>query len=91
LGDADELWDLIEDHKQDFSRSPVDVIEGAAPDYDVFEIEIWSTGQVFWIRANEFDDIGYFPSLKEARGYAENFFESYITDLAERDNEEEKE
>jgi hypothetical protein len=87
-GDDDALWDLIEDNKQEISGSPEEAIDAAAPDDDIFGIEIWSTGPVFWIRANEFDDIGYFPSLPEARAYAEVEFESHITELAEREEEE---
>ena len=88
-GDDGDLWDLIEDNKQEVSDSPVEVIDAAAPDDDVFGIEIWSTGPVFWIRANEFDDIGYFPSLADARAYAEDFFEGFISELQERREDEE--
>jgi ABC-type glycerol-3-phosphate transport system substrate-binding protein len=87
-GEDGDLWDLIEDNKQEISGSPVEVIDAAAPDDDIFGIEIWSTGPVFWIRANEFDDIGYFPSLPEARAYAEVEFESLIAELSEREEEE---
>lgn len=87
-GDAEELWDLIEDNKQEISNFPEETIEAAGPEYDVFEIEIWSTGPVAWIRANEYDDIGYFPSLTEARAYAEMEFEGPISELLERENED---
>jgi len=87
-GDDGDLWDLIEDNK-DATFGTLEVsIEAAAPDDDIFGIEIWSTGPVFWIRANEFDDIGYFPSLPEARAYAEVEFESHINELSEREEEE---
>ena len=88
-GDDGDLWDLIEENKQEISASPEEVIEAAAPDNDIFEIEIWSTGPVFWIRANEFDDIGYFPSLADARRYAEMEFEDPISELRERGEDEE--
>ena len=84
-GDDGDLWDLIEDNKQEISGSPMEVIDAAAPDDDIFGIEIWSTGPVFWIRANEFDDIGYFPSRDEARRYAEFEFEGLISELRERE------
>jgi hypothetical protein len=84
-GEDGDLWDLIEDNKQEISGSPVEVIDAAAPDDDIFEIQIWSTGPVFWIRANEFDDIGYFPSRDEARAYAEMEFEGLIGELRERE------
>jgi len=88
-GDDGDLWDLIEDNKQEISGSPEETIEAAAPDDDIFEIEIWSAGPVFWIRANEFDDIGYFPTLDEARAYAEMEFEGFISELKERQEEAE--
>ena len=88
-GDDGDLWDLIEDNKQEISASPEEVIEAAAPDDDIFEVEIWSTVPVFWIRANEFDDIGYFSSLAEARAYAEEFFEGPISELLARGEDEE--
>ena len=66
-----------------------ELVEAAAPDDDIFEVEIWSTGPVFWIRANEFDDIGYFSSLAEARAYAEEFFEGPISELLARGEDEE--
>ena len=84
-GDDGDLWDPIEENKQEISGSPEESIDAAAPDDDIFEIEIWSTGPVFWIRANEFDDIGYFPSRDEARRYAEDFFEGLISELRERE------
>jgi len=84
-GDDGDLWDLIEDNKQEISGSPKEAIEAAAPDNDIFEIHIWSTGPVFWIQANEFDDIGYFASLNEARAYAEEEFEGFISELRERE------
>ena len=87
-GDADDLLNLIEEKKQEIAHSPEETIDAAAPDCDFFEIELWSTGPVFWIRANEYDDIGYFPSLAEARAYAEMEYEGPISELTEREKEE---
>ena len=83
-GNIGDLVDLIEENKQELSGAPKETIDGAAPDDDVFEIELLAAGPVYWIRANEFDDIGYFPSLKDARSHAEIEFESFISELAER-------
>ena len=84
-GDDGDLWDLIEDNK-DATFGTLEVsIDAAAPDDDIFEIQIWSTGPVFWIRANEFDDIGYFGSRDEARRYAEVEFEGLISELRDRE------
>lgn len=90
-GEAADLLDLIEVSKMDLSGSPEDTIEAAAPNDDIFEIELWETGPVFWIRANEFDDIGYFLSLQGARIYAKQEFESFISELADRESEEDVE
>lgn len=89
-GEIDDLLDLIEENKFEMSGSPEDTIDGAAPDDDVFSIELWAVGPVYCIRANEFDDIGYFSSLKEARVYAEDEFEGFISELAEREDYDEE-
>ena len=69
-GDIVDLLQLIEERKEELSTSPEATIDAAAPDDDVFQILIWSAGPVYWITANEFDDIGYFSSLKDAKSYA---------------------
>lgn len=88
-GEIDDLVELIEDNKIQLADSPVETIHGAAPDNDVFHIKLCAVGPVFYIRANEFDDIGYFSSLEEARIYAEFEFEGFISELAERGQDEE--
>ena len=65
-GQIDDLLDLIEDNKFEISGSPEHTIDGAAPDEDIFKIEIWKVGPVYCIRACEFDDIGYFSSRGDA-------------------------
>ena len=65
-GQIDDLLDLIEDNKFQISGSPEHTIDGAAPDEDIFKIEIWKVGPVYCIRASEFDDIGYFSSRGDA-------------------------
>jgi hypothetical protein len=85
-GNMEDLLELIEEKKQELSASPKAIIEAAAPDDDVFEIRIWAAGPVCWIEANEFDDIGYFSSLKEAEDYVSFAFEGPISALAERDD-----
>ena len=88
-GEIDDLLDLIEENKFEMSGSPEDTIDGAAPDNDTFEIEIWAVGPVYCIRAPEFDDIGYFSSLEAARNHAACEFEGFISELAEREQDEE--
>jgi hypothetical protein len=36
-------------------------------------------GRIYWIQAPEFDDIGYFGSLEEAKDIAESEYEPFIT------------
>lgn len=86
-GDDDDLWDLIEDHKRGSLEEFATSLMAAAADDDVFEIEILSAGPVFWIRANEFEDIGYFGSQYDALAYAEDYFDPYISELADREEE----
>lgn len=51
-------------------------------------IEILQSGPLFWIRANEFDDIRYFPSEAEATAYAGMQYEGPISALEERQMED---
>ncbi len=69
-GDTDELHDLLIDHKQEIAGHPEETHQAS----DGFDVELWKLGPVFWIRANEFDDMGYFDSLAAARDYAEEQF-----------------
>jgi len=82
--EPDDLTDLVHNN-----ASVVDSIQALGE--DVFEIVINRYGPVFYISANEFDDIGYFASLKEALEYAEQEFEPYISALAEVENGEDEE
>ncbi|MBU6301989.1 MAG: hypothetical protein KGS60_10575 [Verrucomicrobia bacterium] len=86
-GNDDDLWDLIADQKRGSLEEFATSLMAAAPDDDVFEIEILSAGPVFWIRANEFEDIGYFGSQYDALVYAEDYFDPYISELADREEE----
>ena len=69
-GDTDELHDLLIDHKQEIAGYPEETHQAS----DGFDVELWKLGPVFWIHANEFDDMGYFDSLAAARDYAEEQF-----------------
>jgi hypothetical protein len=79
-GDTDELHDLLIDHKQEIAGYPEETHQAS----DGFDVELWKLGPVFWIHANEFDDMGYFDSLDAARDYAEEQFGS----LDEEDDSE---
>ena len=83
----DDLYDLLGDNKGEPGIGEmVDSIDGAAPDNDTFQIEIWRLVSAYWIRANEFNDIGYFRSQEEACDYAILEFSGFIQELNEREN-----
>ena len=85
----DDLYDLLGDNRGEPGIGEmVDAIDGAAPDNDIFQIEIWRLVTAYWIRANEFDDIGYFPTQEEAYDYASMEFSSFIDELNERENDD---
>jgi hypothetical protein len=83
----DDLYDLISDNGTCFGEE-VGGFEGAAPDNDTFPISIWRVGPLFFVTANEFDDLKYFGSLKDADDYAGDYFSSFIEELNERMKEE---
>lgn len=59
------------------------------PGYE-FSININHFDTVFWASAAEFDDLGYFDSLENAKGYASiewgSFFEAYEESHADSDD-----
>lgn len=88
-GNVDEFRNLFEDIKYELSENNVSTIDAAAPDEDVFQIEIRSVESViYWIQTNEDDEIGYFRSFADAESYAYMNFEPFISALAEREQEE---
>jgi hypothetical protein len=66
----------------------VSSIEASGGYEDFFNIEIQSFGPVFWIWASDFDDIGYFATLKEAEDFAREEYETYIQTLEEMNEED---
>jgi hypothetical protein len=89
--DLEDLFTLLEDNKWSTGIGEmVDAIDGAAPDNDTFQIEIWRLVTAYWIRANEFDDIGYFRTQEEAYDYASIEFSSFIDELNERQKEDDE-
>jgi hypothetical protein len=83
-GDGAELAEWFDEWRS-YSPDEVRIIEGAAPDDDVFHICINRSGPLYWIQANEFDDICYFSSEDDAAEYAEQEFGSFIETLCERE------
>lgn len=90
-GDSTDFLEWFEEWRMNNTDNIADEIDAAAPYDDVFAIEIVEAGPLFWIRANEFDDICYFDSLEAARSCAHEDFEGFINELAERRAEEEDE
>lgn len=73
--DSDTVSDLLEALVTDECRE-VDTFYGSGSD-GYFPITICSLGPVSFIRASEFDDIGYFGSTNDARSHAEDEYEPY--------------
>ena len=73
--DADTVSDLLEALVTD-ECGEVDTFYGSGSD-GYFPITICSLGPVSFIRASEFDDIGYFGSTNDARSHAEDEYEPY--------------
>lgn len=67
-----------------------DEIEASGGPEHFFNVEIHSFGPVYLIRANDFDDIGYFATENEAEVYARFEYGPYIETFEEleSDNEE---
>jgi hypothetical protein len=87
-GDALDFLEWFEEWRQNDLGDPVEQLEGAAPDDDAFSIDIYQTGPLFLIKANEFDPICYFESKDDAVQYAEMEFSGFIDALNERNEDE---
>jgi hypothetical protein len=87
----DDLHDLVLGAKDGALYDYVGSFEGAGPDDDTFDIEIKRIGPVFFVTANEFDDLQFFGSEAEAEEYAQDFFAPYVEALAEREADDEDE
>ena len=83
-GDASDFLEWFEEWRLSNTDTVVEEVDGAAPYNDTFAIQILKAGPLFWIRANEFDDICYFDSLEDARSCVYDEFEGFINELAER-------
>ena len=82
--DLDDLYDLISNAKWGSFCENLGGPAAAAPDNDVFYIQVARIGPVFFISACEFDNIEYFGSEAEADEYAHDYFSSWIEALNER-------
>ena len=86
--DSDTVSDLLEALVTDECRE-VDTFYGSGSD-GYFPITICSLGPVSFIRASEFDDIGYFGSTHDARSQAEDSYEPYGPFVDDPDAEDEE-
>ena len=88
---SDEVFDYVEDIISNNGEHE-DYIEALGAYEDIFHVNILSfAGTVYWITANEFDDIKYFSTKKDAVEYAHDEFSSYIgglVDLREREEDD---
>jgi hypothetical protein len=89
-GDTTDFLEWFEEWRRNDLGEPVEQLEGAAPDNDTFWINIYKTGPLYWIKANEFDAICYFDSADDALTHAADEFEGFISELAEREVEEDE-
>jgi hypothetical protein len=90
-GDSLDFLEWFEEWRLNDWGKPVEQLEGAAPDNDTFWINVYQTGPLFWIKANEFDSICYFGSKDDAVEYAAMEFEGFLSELAEREPQEDEE
>jgi len=85
--DASVVSDLIENLIQNDSIE-VETFYGSGSE-GCFPISLWALGAITFIRAIEFDDIGYFGSTAAARSHAENEYEAYGPFVDDPDEEDE--
>jgi hypothetical protein len=79
LGAHDTIHDLV--HNDSIVAYSLEGWSSACN--DTFPINVMQFGSVFWIEAPEFDDIGYFDTLEEAKDAAEFNYEPLITEALE--------
>jgi hypothetical protein len=86
--DAADVSDLIEVLVKDGCWE-VETFYGRGPD-GFFPITICTDSSLSFIRASEFDDIGYFSRTSDARSYAEVEYEAYGPFVDDPDAEDEE-
>lgn len=83
---SDALHDLLVDLLST-EGSPAQSFVGRG-DFDDFPITVMQFGPVFWIEAQEFDDIGYFSDCETAASIAESNYEPFISNAADAFDDE---
>ena len=56
-------------------------------DNEMFHIDLMKFGNAYWVSAIEFDHVGLFATLDDARDFALEYFSSFIEALDERELE----
>jgi hypothetical protein len=83
--DGSEIDEVIQDvilgDSQRVERIP------AWGDNEIFHIDLMKFGNAYWVSAIEFDHVGLFETLDDARDFALEYFSSFIEALDERELE----
>lgn len=82
---ADALHDLLADMLNEQGEAVRSFV--GRGDFDEFSIDVMQFGPLFWIIADEFDDIGYFDDLVKASDEAKSNYEPFITYATEYSDE----
>ncbi len=85
--DPSLLEDFISDNQYDIAPEPVKVLKATGAYDEPFEVRIYKIGPIFWVAANEFEDAGYFRSLKDAVSHAEIEYSSFLNRPDDEDSE----
>jgi hypothetical protein len=90
LKKGEDEWDVLEiiERAKDNGGDLSDFIPAMGACEEPFDIEIRQVGSLFFIRANEFDDIAWFASKDAAIQYAKEEFSSEIKAYEEYDSYE---
>ena len=82
LGAYDIIYNLVGN-----DAIVADSLHGWSSAYDdIFPINIMQFGSVFWVAASEFDDIGYFDTLKHAKGVVESVYYELIAEVSKHEH-----
>jgi hypothetical protein len=79
------LEECIYSDNFDISSNIVQSLTGKG-DFDDFSINIHEFHGIFWISAPEFDNDGYFTSKEESISFAEERYETFITNYLSDEN-----
>jgi hypothetical protein len=59
--------------------------------FGAFPIDVCQFGPVFWVKAQEFDLVGYFSTLEEASEVAKDEYEPFVASYEEHGDKEDSE